>query len=282
MSTSDEIRRWSDELACEPSSLVFLRLGEAMRQHGQLEIALKIALRGLERHAYNTDAHDLVARIAVDCGDYERASNEWQTVLALSPDHVGARRGLGYVSYLNGRLDDAEQHLAQVATLTGDGAAVTALRTVRRISGATTSPLDRDRVVAVVSAPVVEEDPQRLFADVLIDEGQTAVLLDGGGFVLGGLYIDPDGNDVSQEFGAHLSTISDEAHRAMRHLDIGAWRSMVFETHAAVVAMAPATGGSLLVVAASRATQLGRLRWLLERCVARAGQWLSRDARSPS
>ena len=58
---ADDIRRWSDELASDPSSLVFLQLGEALRRQNQLEVALKIALRGLERHPKSVEAHDLVA-----------------------------------------------------------------------------------------------------------------------------------------------------------------------------------------------------------------------------
>ena len=73
---ADEIRRWSDELASDPSSLVFLQLSETLRRQGQIEIALKIALRGLERHPNNIDAHDLVARIAVDQRDFARAYEE--------------------------------------------------------------------------------------------------------------------------------------------------------------------------------------------------------------
>ena len=57
-------------------------------------------------------------------------------------------------------------------------------------------------------------DPQWLFADLLVDDGQTALLLDGNGYVLGGLYVDQDGNDLSQEIGAELSGISDEVRRA--------------------------------------------------------------------
>src|SRR3954466_15880237 len=101
---SDEIRRWSDELARDPSSLVFLQLGEALRRQGQLEVALKIALRGLERHQKNADAHDLVARIAVDRRDFVRAFDEWETVLRLLPTHIGALKGLGFVCFQQGRL----------------------------------------------------------------------------------------------------------------------------------------------------------------------------------
>jgi tetratricopeptide (TPR) repeat protein len=267
MSTPEEIRRWSAELAREPSSLVFLQLGEAMRQQGQLEIALKIALRGLERHSYTAEAHDLVARIAVDRRDLERAREEWETVLGIEPGHVGARKGLGYLSYVRGNFDEAEYHLGHAAA-GGDDGVLTALATVRRTS---------DSPFAVEEVDVESEsmsDPQRLFADLLVDEGQTAMLLDSAGLVLGGLYVDGDGNDVSQETGAHLTAVSEEVKRATRHLEIGQWCSVVFETHAAVIAMAPGVDDSLLVVAASKATPLGRLRWLVDQCVIRASRYL--------
>src|SRR4051812_40660787 len=131
---SDEIRRWSDELARDPSSLVFLQLGEGLRRQGQIDVALKIALRGLERHPRNVEAHDLVARIAVDRRDFARAFEEWEAVLRLSPDHVGAMKGLGYVCFQYGRFADAESYLNRAAS--GGGADVTsALATVRRSSG---------------------------------------------------------------------------------------------------------------------------------------------------
>src|SRR5436853_6688727 len=99
-----EIRRLSEELARDPSSLVFLQLGEALRRSGQLELALKVARRGLERHAHNADAHDLLARIWVDLGELQQAFDEWDMVLRLAPSHVGARKGVGYVLFKQGRL----------------------------------------------------------------------------------------------------------------------------------------------------------------------------------
>lgn len=262
---ADDIRRWSDELARDPSSLVFLQLGEKLRRRGQMEIALKIALRGLERHPRHAEAHDLVARIAVDGRDFARALEEWETVLRLAPDHVGAMKGLGYVCFQQGRFNDAEQYLSMAAA-GGAGTDVSgALDMVRRSFGNTS---------AWSSDPSHPPDPHRIFADLLLDDGQTALLLDGNGYVLAGLYLDAEGADVSQDIGAQLSGISDEVERSMRHLDIGNWRSIIFETQAAVVAMAPAADDSMVVVAASRATPLGLLRRLLDRCAKRAAGWL--------
>src|SRR5579884_2903495 len=171
---ADDIRRWSDELARDPSSLVFLQLGEALRRQGQLDVALKIALRGLERHPHDVGAHDLVARIAVDCRDFVRAVEEWEIVLRLQPDHLGAMKGLGYISFRQGRLDDAERFLARAAD-GGAGTAVTnALETVRRSSGAVEETwLAPDGIESNSSGDSRDEnepsqlndpnDPQRLF-----------------------------------------------------------------------------------------------------------------------
>ena len=260
---SSEIQRWSDELARDPASLAFLDLAETLRRDGQTDVT--ILRRGLERHPANVDAHNLMARVAVDKRDFVRAAEEWQTVLRLAPDHIAALKGLGYICFQEGRYEDAERYLSHAATRGGGDSVAAALDTVRRSSG---------ELSASAIEALVPSDPQWLFADLLVDAEQTALLLDESGYVLGGLYLDPDGHDLAHEIGAQLSGISDEVVRATRHLDIGDWRSIVFETEAASVAMAPTWNKGLLVVAASRTTPLGLLRRLLEQCAARAQRWL--------
>src|SRR5439155_4352076 len=83
-------------------------------------------------------------------------------------------------------------------------------------------------------------DPRALFADLLGDHEQTALLLDDQGLVLAGIYLGEDGRDVGAEVGAELSGVTDAARRATRHLDIGDWRAIVLETEIAVVTFAPA------------------------------------------
>lgn len=270
---ADDVRRWSDEMARDPSSLAFLPLGETLRRQGQLDLAQRVALRGLERHPHHADAHDLLARIYVDRGDLERAYDEWDMTLRIAPDHVGSLKGMGFIRFQQGRFEEAEELLRRAAVGEAPDAGISAaLDTVRRSSASLS--------VAEVEALQAEgrydpDDPRALFAPVLEGADQTALLLDGSGMVLGGLYMTSDGRDVAQEVGAQLSGVSDEADRATRHLGIGTWKSIVFETDSAVVAMAPAAGDGLLVLAASRATPLGLLRLLLDRCTARARGWLA-------
>jgi predicted regulator of Ras-like GTPase activity (Roadblock/LC7/MglB family) len=267
---ADDVRRLSDELARDPGSRVFAPLGEALRRQGQLDLALKVTLRGLERHPHFVDGHDLLARISVDRKDLERAFDEWDMVLRLAPGHLGALKGMGFVCFQQGRLAQAEEYLS-AASAQGDedeqvASALAHVRDARREM--TERPRDPSRLPAGTT-----HDPRFLFVDVLSDAEQTALLLDREGLVLAGAYVAWDGRDVGQEVGAELSGVTDAARRATRHLSLGEWTSIVFETEVAVVAMAPSDSDGLLVRATSRATPLGLVRRLLDRCVERARRW---------
>ena len=278
---ADDVRRWSDELARDPASLVFLPLGETLRRQGQLDLALKIAMRGLERHSHNTDAHDLLARIAVDRGELQRAFDEWDMVLQLTPGHLGALKGMAFVRFQQGNAAEAEQYLQRASEQGVDAEVSAALANLRgagrgaRDAGSGTA----DAALANGARPASPiphraNDPRALFADILGEHEQTALLLDDQGLVLAGMYVGDDGHDVAAEVGAELSGVTDAARRATKHLAIGEWRAIVLETEVAAVTMAPAAGDGLVVVAASKATPLGLVRRVLDRCVERARQWL--------
>ena len=283
---ADDVRRWSDELARDPASLVFLPLGETLRRQGQLDLALKIAMRGLERHSHNVDAHDLLARIAVDRGELQRAFDEWDVVLRLTPDHVGALKGMAFVRFQQGNASEAEHYLKRAADKGGDAEVAAALANMRgggrgardainnslpNANGYSSTPLPASRVPQPAVAP---QDARALFADILGEHEQTALLLDDQGLVLAGIYVGEDGDDVGAEVGAELSGVTDSARRATRHLNIGEWLSIVLETEVAIVTMAPSVSDGLLVVAASKATPLGLVRRVLDRCLERARSWL--------
>ena len=116
---SDDIRRLSEELARDPASLAFIPLGEALRRQGQLDVAFKVATRGLEKHPHHADAHDLLARLWAERGELERAFDEWDMVIRLAPGHAGALKGMGFVRFQQGNFAEAERYLAdaQVADL---------------------------------------------------------------------------------------------------------------------------------------------------------------------
>ncbi len=322
----DEIRRLSDDLARDPSSLVFVPLADALRRAGQLGVALRVALRGLDRHPYLPDAHDVLARIHADRGDLQRASDEWEMALRLDPSHAQANLGLGFVEFRRGDLESAERRLSTVPPAEQTPGVAAALAHVRSALGArptngvavavpngstlaepTVAPQPMASIEAIAPAetvvvvqtqapppaaralttprstrPVPEfpsPDPTRtkqLFDSVLDGSDQHALLVDGDGLVLAGAFADSSGKDVAEVIAAELAGVSGEAERAMRHLGLGAWTSLLVEADDAIVAMMPAPNGSLLVVTASRKTPVGLVRLLLDRVLARARDWLVR------
>ncbi|MGH7669813.1 MAG: tetratricopeptide repeat protein [Gemmatimonadaceae bacterium] len=275
---ADDIRRWSEELARDPGSLAFLLLGEALRRHGDLETAQRVAVHGLKRHPHHADAHDLLARIYVDQEKPDRAVDEWKMTLRMAPEHSGALKGMAFICFQRRQFEEAEEYLRRVPRGDAPDSGVrAALDVVRRQS----TSVEQSEVDAAMDA-AANADPQFAFARILEAEDRTALLLDGSGFVLAGAYLTPEGRDVAAEVGAQLSGVSEEADRATRHLGIGAWTSIVFEAEAAVVAMAPAADGGLLVLAASRATPLGLLRRLLDRCAEQARRWMRWHDTGPS
>ena len=141
---ADEIRRLSDDLARDPSSLVFMPLADALRRAGQLDVALRVALRGLDRHPYVADAHDVLARIHADRGELERAADEWEMTLRLDPAHPQARLGLGFIDFRRGNFESAEQRLSQANGGEQDPSVAAALVHVRSALSA--------RVAAMASA----------------------------------------------------------------------------------------------------------------------------------
>jgi tetratricopeptide (TPR) repeat protein len=297
MSVSDDIRRWSDELARSPASMVFLPLGEALRTRGQIDVALRVALRGLERHPYDADAHDLLARIYVDRGETERALDEWDAAIRCTPGHAGALKGMGFVCFNQGRIVDAERYLAEAAAASpeDDGLGMALLRVREQIANANSTSAP-EPVPVPESEPEPEPepeaapapssvgngngngnghgDPRQLFADLIGVADQAALLLDEDGLVMAGQYVVSDGMDVGAEVGAALSGISDEARRAMRHLPLGDWRTIIFETPAATVVMTPAPQDGLVLVAAAPEVPSGLVRRALESVSQRAKRWM--------
>jgi predicted regulator of Ras-like GTPase activity (Roadblock/LC7/MglB family) len=197
---------------------------------------------------------------------------------------------MGFVCFNQGRLVDAERYLAEASAASpeDDGLALALQRVRDEIASATPEPEPIEEVhtsngngtppsvvaLAEGNAPFESHDPRQLFADLIGVADQAALLLDEDGLVLAGQYVVAGGQDVGAEVGAALSGISDEARRAMRHLPLGDWRTIIFETPAATVVMTPAPGDGLALVAAAPEVPSGLVRRALEAVSQRAKRWM--------
>src|SRR5437773_11308051 len=154
-SLMDDIRALSAQLAQDPQSLVFLRLGEALRRKGQLEAALRVAMNGLERHPHLADAHDLYARILTDKHDYERAFDEWDMAVRIAPHHTGALKGLAFLYFKVGDIEQAEAHVAAAKRAEPDdrsiGQAIAMMRKGASQTGPSCAPAAQPEATAASS-----------------------------------------------------------------------------------------------------------------------------------
>lgn len=260
---ASDIQAMTAELARDPSSLVFLELGEALRRVGQLDAATRVVVSGVEQHPELIEGRDLYARVLVDAGEYGRAVQVWGTVLELDPRHLGAHKGLGFLSYRSGDLNGALEHLelALAADPTNESV-IRALRTVR------------DAAEELASHAVEEGPDEDALSAGLEGAEQGMLLVDDRGRVLGGQLRDADGRDVSQAVAAYLAGAAQEADRTARMLNLGEWRWIVAEGPHGNVYVTPPTPETLLLILRDHSVPSGRLAMLAQRAGAVARAWL--------
>jgi len=276
---SDDVKALSAQLASDPQSLVFLRLGELLRQKRQFDAASRVAKHGLERHPHLADAHDLLARIFADAHDYEHAFDEWDMTLRIAPQHTGALKGLAFLYFKIGDLAQAESHLQAAKDAAPDDPSIEqAFAVIRGEAGSTLAapPPPPQSVVAVGSETVAPLPDERVFAGL---EGaqEGLLLLDAAGLVLGGALKTPEGADVTEAVAAYLAGVSQESARAARLLDLGSWRGLSAEGQGGHVYLVQPTPESLLLLMRDRSLPLGRLGLLAQRAAQVARQWLERQ-----
>src|SRR3989442_7840489 len=255
---ADDIRALSAQLAQDPQSLVFLRLGEALRRKGQLEAALRVAMNGLERHPHLADAHDLYARILTDKHDYERAFDEWDMAVRIAPHHTGALKGLAFLYFKVGDVAQAEAHLEQARKVEPDDPSIDqAIAMMRKGVGPpspTPSPTPEPAATAASSTaagPCGALDESQVVAG-LQGANEGLLLIDGAGRVLGGALRDKAGSDVTDSVAAYLAGVSQEAARTAKLLRLGAWNGLSAEGQHGNVHLPPPTPEALPPVVRER------------------------------
>jgi tetratricopeptide (TPR) repeat protein len=272
---ADDVRALSAQLAQDPQSLVFLRLGEALRRKGQLEAALRVAMNGLERHPHLADAHDLYARVLTDKHDYERAFDEWDMAVRIAPSHTGALKGLAFLYFKVGDLAQAESHLEAARRVEPDDPtidqAIAMMRGGMSPSALTAQPAPTPQPPA--SQPL---DEARVFAG-LEGANEGLLLIDQAGRVLGGALRNPSGADVTDAVAAYLAGVSQEAARTAKLLGLGAWNGLSAEGQHGNVHLGHPTSEALLLVVRERGMPLGRLAILAQRATAMARRWLEKE-----
>lgn len=258
-----ELRRWSEEVARDPGAPAFLPLASAYRRQGRRDAALRVCLRGLERHPTHVEAHALLARLYLEGGDRQRAADEWSMVLRLDPHNFESLRGLGFVSLERGDLAAAERHLTRALEQRADDRTLRAAMEVLRQRQAERAAKTRTAAPppSAPATPAAPPDPIRLF-DSLAAEAPFlgALVLDAQGLIVGGQLVGEHG-PRGEALGAGIGTVAAESVRVGMHLGLGSWRGLLLETPDAMLHVSAVDDGHLLVVAAKPGAPAG---WVLK------------------
>jgi tetratricopeptide (TPR) repeat protein len=285
---ADDVKALSAQLAQDPDSLVFLRLGELLRRKRQLDAAHRVALTGLERHPHLADAHDLYARILADKRDYERAFDEWDMARRIAPDHVGALKGLAFLYFKVGDVQQAAVHLEAAQRVAPDDPGIAQALSLARGGGgggggggaaeASSRATAAEQALAPASQGAAPEaiDDTQVFAGL---EGaqEGLLLLDASGRVLGGALKNPEGRDVTDAVAAYLAGVSQEAARTAKLLGLGAWSALAAEGTQGHVHLTALAGDVLLLVVRDRSVPMGRLAVIAQRAAGAARRWLEQQ-----
>jgi tetratricopeptide (TPR) repeat protein len=291
--SSEDVRVLTSQLAADPSSLVFLPLGEALRRRGQLDAAQKVAIAGLTRYPDLADAHDLLARVLGDRGDLERAFDEWDIALRLDPGHAGSHKGIGFLYFVAGDLQQALDHLeaARAANPEEEGLDAAIARVRESIAaggqaaasapGAGALPADagrEDEQATRLPEPAVGGTPMPALFEGLEGADDGLLLLDAKGLRLAGGLKAPGGTQVGDAVAAHLAGVFKDASRAVRLLGLGGWRSVAAESADANFYLAAPTPETLLLLSRDPGVPIGRLARLADRAAETARAWLEGPA----
>ena len=276
---TDPIRELTAQLASDPQSLVFLELGEALRNRGQPAAAYKVARMGVNRYPELAASHDLLARVLADQGDRHAAAEAWRRVLELSPGHIGANKGLAFLAFRAGDPEGAlpflESALGAAPDDEGLAVAVTRVRTALDSAAARAASAASVASAAHPGAPSALRGAEGFEP---FEDARGVVLLDTQGLRLAGTLDAPDGSDVSDAVAAHLQGVSREASRAARLLDLGAWESVTAESPDGNLLILPPTQSTVLLLLRDARVPVGRLGLMAEQAARAARSWLERLA----
>ena len=309
--TPQQLRQWSEEVAADPGSPAFLPLARHYRDSGRRDAALRLVIRGLERHPNDVEAHHLLGLLYQDGGDEVKAFDEWDIALALAPEHHESRRAIALLTHARGDLEAAERHLEKA--LEGDvmdpeirdlleevyAARRDGGRRPRRAEPAAPPPPPAETpapAAPAASAPVSTPAPVPATVSTASGAGEFealqaelatlgrergivgAVMLDAQGYVVAG-EMQVGGRDRGPEIAAVLSPASSEAERAVRHLKLGAWQGILVETPDAVVRLTPTDDGGMVAVAGRRDVPTGWFLRVAGRAREAAARFLSGGGR---
>jgi tetratricopeptide (TPR) repeat protein len=118
------IAEFTERLAHDPRSSVFVPLSEAYQQLGMASDALEVARRGVQSLPGFGPGHTLLGRLLAEKGDIAGAVTSFERALSIDDQSLPALKGLARIRYQQGEHDAARHLLLKVLALKPDDSMV--------------------------------------------------------------------------------------------------------------------------------------------------------------
>ncbi len=254
--TRRSLQELSAEVATNPNSTAFVELAAAYRERGDLQRALWLCLRGLQRHPTHVEAHYELGRIYEARGERELALDEWGIVRQLAPEHLRSRLDLIRLFLAERRFVDAEQELRAAEEFAPND---------ERLRGFW-------RELEIVREAGPESAPGALFDRLLADHPGTrgVMVVDSNGGVVVGEIAGPGGDET---LGANLAGARKDAERVTSYLELGGLKRILLESESERLSLI-LLDGDVLIVATGGDVPAGRAVQVEQRASQLAGPFL--------
>ncbi len=257
------LRELSAEVATNPNSTAFVELAAAYRERGDLQRALWLCLRGLQRHPTHVQAHYELGCIYEARGERELALDEWSIVLQLAPEHVASRLALIRLYLEEGRRAEAEAELEAAQAVTPGDPTLAELWS---------------RLEAIGDDSALGEGAGVFDELVASSPGTLGVLLaDSEGRVIVG-HMPDRGVESDMALAVNLNGARAEGKRVASYLNLGDLKGLVVEGEAARLTVS-SMGEHVIIAATSRDLPAGRAVRVVQRAWQVANAYLSENGR---
>ena len=112
-----KIAAYTEILAKDPKSTIFVSLSEAYRKMGMLDDASQVVNKGLESHPDFSPAHIVLARILCQQGEYSASEDSFKKALESDPESLAALVGYARLNILLGKESAARALLLDARKL---------------------------------------------------------------------------------------------------------------------------------------------------------------------
>ena len=114
---STEINHLQERYDRAPESRIFAPLADACRKNGDVEKAIELCEKGLEKYPDYASAHVILGKCFYDKGATERSRAEFECVIEIDPENMVALKFMGDILMAEGDRDGSTSYYSRILAI---------------------------------------------------------------------------------------------------------------------------------------------------------------------